>query len=73
MTAKGWFPPEDDVHVRIWLAGMVFDYMAAAPAVRNLIDDWRQQHWCTVELIRDTIDDCRLLPRLPCERLFLGP
>lgn len=73
MTAEVWFPPEGDVHVRIWLADVVFDYTAAAAAVRNLIHDWRQTHWFTIELIRDTIDDRRLLPRLPCERLFLGP
>ncbi|MFE3000702.1 hypothetical protein ACFXG4_37595 [Nocardia sp. NPDC059246] len=73
MTTKGWFPPEGDVHVRIWLAGVVFDYRAAATAVRNLIHDWRRKHWCTIELICDTIDDYRLLPRLPCEQLFLGP
>ncbi|MEV5832693.1 hypothetical protein [Nocardia sp. NPDC052112] len=73
MTVKRWFPPEGDVHVRIWLAGVVFDYSAAAAAVRNLIHDWRRMHWCTIELIRDTIEDCRPLPRLPCEQLFLGP
>ncbi|MFF3575047.1 hypothetical protein [Nocardia jiangxiensis] len=73
MTGKGWFPPEGDVHVRIWLAGVVFDYRATAAAVRNLIHDWRRKHWCTIELIRDAIDAHRLLPRLPCEQLFLGP
>ncbi|MGW5106117.1 hypothetical protein [Nocardia sp. NPDC004123] len=73
MTAERWFPPEDDVHVRIWLAGVVFDCTAAAAAVYNLIHDWRRQRWCTIEVICGAIDDCRLLPRLPCERLFLGP
>ncbi|MFE2996682.1 hypothetical protein ACFXG4_16885 [Nocardia sp. NPDC059246] len=73
MTTEGWFPPEGDVHVRIWLADVVFDYRATAAAVRNLIHDWRRKHWFTIELIRATIDDCRLLPRLPCEQLFLGP
>ncbi|WP_329410469.1 hypothetical protein OG563_47530 [Nocardia vinacea] len=72
MTAEGWFPPEGDVHVRIGLAGMVFDYTATATAVRNVIHDWRRKPWCTIELIPST-NDCRLLPRLPCERLFLGP
>ncbi|MFR9774062.1 hypothetical protein [Nocardia sp. SC052] len=73
MTTGGWFPPEGDVHVRIWLADMVFDYTATTAAVRNLIHDWRKRHWCTIELIRHTIEDCGLLPRLPCEQLFLGP
>ncbi|MBU3067791.1 hypothetical protein KO481_40515 [Nocardia sp. NEAU-G5] len=73
MTAAGWFPSEGDVHVRIWLAGVVFDYTAAAAAVRNLIDDWMRKRWCTLEFLQSTMDDCRLLPRLPCEQLFLGP
>ncbi|MFE3052517.1 hypothetical protein [Nocardia sp. NPDC059236] len=73
MTTEGWFPPKGDVHVRIWLAGMAFDYTATAAAVRYLIHDWRKKHWFTIEFIRDTIDDYGLLPRLPCEQLFLGP
>ena len=72
MTAEGWFPPESDLHLRIWMAGVVFDYTVAAAAVHNLIQDWRRKRWCTLELIRDSVEDCRL-PRLPCERLFLGP
>ncbi|MET8779137.1 hypothetical protein ABZV58_29400 [Nocardia sp. NPDC004654] len=73
MTTGGWFPPEGDVHVRIWLADVVFDYTATAAAIPNLIHDWGQKRWCTIELTRGNIDNCRLLPRLPCERLFLGP
>ncbi|MGW5111204.1 hypothetical protein [Nocardia sp. NPDC004123] len=73
MTIEGWFPPEGDVHVRIWLADVVFDYTVTAVAVRNLIHDWRQKPWFTIEFIRQTFDDCRLPPRLPCERLFIGP
>ncbi len=33
MTAEGWFPPVGDVHLRIWLADVAFDYTAAAAAV----------------------------------------
>ncbi|WP_330252746.1 hypothetical protein OG874_42995 [Nocardia sp. NBC_00565] len=73
MSAEGWLPPEGDLHLRIWVSGVVFDYAAAAAAVRNLIHDWRRKHWYTIELIRESIEDCQLLPRLPCERLFLGP
>lgn len=73
MTAEGWFPSEDDVHLRIWLTDAVFDYVATAAAARNMIHDWGRKPWCTIELIFDTIEDCLLLPRLPCERLFLGP
>ncbi|WP_063047579.1 hypothetical protein [Nocardia pseudovaccinii] len=73
MTIDGWFPPEGDVHLRIWLSGVVFDYTATATAVHNFIHDWGRKHWCTIELVRKTIEDLRLPPRLPCERLFLGP
>ncbi|WP_054814901.1 hypothetical protein [Nocardia arizonensis] len=72
-TAEAPFPPEDDVHIRIWLAGVVFDYAAAAAAVRALIKDLRARRWCAFELISDTAAERRLLPRLPCEQLFLGP
>ncbi|WP_330251956.1 hypothetical protein OG874_38515 [Nocardia sp. NBC_00565] len=73
MTTEGWFPSEGDVHLRIWLADLDFDFTATAVAARNLIHDWERKHWCTIELIRDIIECSRLLPRLPCERLFLGP
>ncbi|MEV0341406.1 hypothetical protein AB0H49_20485 [Nocardia sp. NPDC050713] len=71
MTADAPLPPENDVHLRIWLADMMFDYVATARAARNLIDDWqRRKHRHSVELIRSTVEERRLLPRLPCERLF---
>ena len=73
MTSDAWFLSGSDVHLRIWLGGMVFDYAASAVAARNLIHDWRRKRWCTIELIRDTVEECLLLRRLPCERLFLGP
>ncbi|WP_433193947.1 hypothetical protein ACQP1G_34925 [Nocardia sp. CA-107356] len=73
MTSDAWFPTGSHVHLRIWLGGMVFDYAAQAVAVRNLIHDWRRRRWYTIELIRDTIEECLPPRRLPYERLFLGP
>ncbi|MGY1961784.1 hypothetical protein [Nocardia gipuzkoensis] len=73
MTADAWFALGNDVHLRIWLGGMVFDYAATSIAARNVIHDWRRKPWFTIELNCDTIEERRLLPRLPCERLFLGP
>lgn len=73
MSAEGRPPGEGDVHLRIWLADVVLDYVATATAVGNLIHDWRRNPWWTIELISDFFEDCRLIPRLPCERLFLGP
>ncbi|WP_280250513.1 hypothetical protein [Nocardia abscessus] len=73
MTGETWFVRGSDVHLRIWLGGMVFDYAATAVAARNMVRDWRRKPWFTIELIRDTIEERRLLPRLPYERLFAGP
>lgn len=81
LSEQGWaavigedrFLCEGDVHLRIRLGGMVFDYAVAAAAARNIVHDWRRKPWFTVELIPGTVEKCRLLPRLPCERLFLGP
>ncbi|MFE6925460.1 hypothetical protein ACFVAV_30910 [Nocardia sp. NPDC057663] len=73
MTTEAWIAPEGDVHLRIWLGGMAFDYTASATVVGNLIQDCRQRHWCTVELVSDSDEDNGPFPRLPCEQLFLGP
>jgi hypothetical protein len=72
MKPLEWLPSERDVHLRIWLGGMSFDYAATAAAARNLIDDWERTRWCTIEFVRNTVEKCLLLRRLPCERLFLG-
>lgn len=73
MNPADGLPAEGDVCVRIWISDMVFEYLVAAAAVRNLLDDWKRRHWCTVELISEATDDSRSMARLPCERLFLGP
>ncbi len=65
-------PSHSDVHLRIWLGGIAFDYTAAAAAAANLISDWRRRPWYAIELMRDTIEERLSLPRLPNERLFLG-
>ncbi|WP_157126151.1 hypothetical protein [Nocardia mikamii] len=63
-------PADCDVRLRIWLGDIAFDYLAAAAAASNLINDWRRRPWYAIELMRDTIEE--RLPRLPNERLFLG-
>ncbi|MFF0492407.1 hypothetical protein ACFYTQ_25555 [Nocardia sp. NPDC004068] len=60
------------MHLRIWLNGIAFDYLAAATAANNLIRDWRRRPWYTIELLLDTPEDRHSLPRLPNERLFIG-
>ncbi len=73
MSIDGWLEPGGDVHLRIWLMGVPFDYAANAAVVRHLVDDWMRSRWCTIELIRSAFEEVARLPRLPCERLFSGP
>lgn len=59
-----------DVRVRIWLSGRVFEYVIAAAAVGSLIADWKRQRWCgAIELSPAPTSG---VPRIPCERLYLG-
>lgn len=65
-------PINRDVHLRIWLRGAVFDYVANVVAVGNLISDWSRERWFAIELPLGATALHRL-PRLPNERLYLGP
>ncbi|MBY8863442.1 hypothetical protein K7711_43725 [Nocardia sp. CA2R105] len=73
MNTERWLLPEGDLHLRIWLTDTVFDYAATAEAARNLVHDWIRKRWCAIELVQEAVEDSWLMPRLPCERLFLGP
>lgn len=72
MTELPWIPHQGDVHVRVWLAGVPLDFTATAAAARNFIRECSHRSWCTIELVRSTVEHRSLLPRLPCERLFLA-
>lgn len=61
-----------DVFLRLWVGGIAFDYVVSAAAVGNLLDDWARSRWCTIEVVGNPSAGHRP-PRLPCERLFLGP
>lgn len=66
------FPAHGDVHLRIWLGGMAFDYRAGVAAAYNLIRDCQRKRWCAIELMLHTVEECLPETRLPNERLFLG-
>ncbi|MFF0456499.1 hypothetical protein [Nocardia africana] len=68
-TVFEWFRTAGDVHLRIWLQDVAFDYAAAAPAALAFIDDWSRHPTHTIEVILAT-PDRGPLPRLPNERLF---
>lgn len=72
-AADAGYPARADVHVRIWLNGVAFDYRAAATAIHNVIRDWQRKRWCPIEIIEHTIEDMLPETRLPNERLFIGP
>lgn len=61
---------ESDVHLRIWLSGIPLDYRAASEVAYHFISEWRRNRCETIELVLRSVGDLRLLPRLPCERLF---
>ncbi|MBF6193964.1 MULTISPECIES: hypothetical protein [Nocardia] len=60
------------MYLRLWVSGIAFDYVVSAAAVGNLLQDWAKSRWCTIEVVRNPSIEHRP-PRLPCERLFLGP
>ncbi|MFF0452844.1 hypothetical protein [Nocardia africana] len=66
-------PESNDLHLRIWLGGIAFDYRVAATAAAELIHDWERKRWCSMELMASTVEDRMPEARLPNERLFFGP
>ncbi|WP_405146689.1 hypothetical protein OG308_24040 [Nocardia salmonicida] len=73
MSDEAWFPSGRDVHLRIWLGGLAVDYRATLVAALNFMRDGQRNRWCAIEFISHPTSGCPALPRLPCERLFLGP
>jgi hypothetical protein len=66
-------PADGDVHLRIWLGAIAFDYRASAAAAYHLMRDWQRRRWCAVERIVHSAEEHLPETRLPNERLFLGP
>ncbi|MGW5515651.1 hypothetical protein [Nocardia spumae] len=68
-----WFARAGDVHLRIWLGGIAFDYRATVAAAEQLLRDWQRKRWCAIEFMFRTVEEQLPERRLPNERLFLGP
>ncbi|MCM6774448.1 hypothetical protein NDR87_14080 [Nocardia sp. CDC159] len=66
-------PDDEDVHLRVRLGEVAFDYRARAIAAWHFLQDWSRTHCEPAEVIDDTPEALQNLRRLPCERLFLGP
>lgn len=64
---------DTDVHLRIWLGGLAFDYRATVEAAYNFIHDCRRRRWCAIEVILRSGENGLPKNRLPNESLFVGP
>lgn len=68
------FPLKSDVHLRIWLSGVAYDFCATWVVAQRFIREWKQRRCESIEVIVHSIDEeLGNLPRLPCERLFADP
>ncbi|NKY87597.1 hypothetical protein HGA07_18420 [Nocardia veterana] len=63
---------DEDVHLRIRLGGMTFDYRATVEAAYNFIHDCRRRRECVIELILRSGENGLPKDRLPNESLFVG-
>ncbi|MEV4130390.1 hypothetical protein [Nocardia sp. NPDC049707] len=64
-------PGEPDVHLSVFLHGARFDFAACLTAALIFMRDHQAQHY--VDAVTVDLGDTRGYPRLPCERLYLGP
>lgn len=64
-------PSEPDVHLSVFLHGARFDFAACRTAALRFIEDHQARHHADAVYVIP--GDATGLPRLPCERLFLGP
>jgi hypothetical protein len=64
-------PHEQDVHLSVLLHGIRLDFAACMSAALAFIQEARAIQCC--DAISVTPDDPQGLPRLPNERLYLGP
>lgn len=64
-------PSEPDVHLSVFLHGARFDFTACRTAALIFTRQHQREHYHDAVSI-DLADSGRY-PRLPCERLYLGP
>ncbi|MFD0363396.1 hypothetical protein ACFQZZ_18270 [Nocardia sp. GCM10030253] len=62
---------EPDVHLQVDLHGTILDFAARKSAAERLLADEELHHY--LDCVRVLPGDGCGLPRLPCERLYIGP
>lgn len=58
------------MRLTVFLHGLCMEYRARATAASLFVSEWTALHGSHAVAV--TVDDGRDLPRLPCERLYLG-
>jgi hypothetical protein len=64
-------PDEADVHLSVFVHGVRMDFAACLTAALCFIEDHRSRHY--VDAVEVIHGDTSGIPRLPNERLYLGP
>ncbi|WP_433198494.1 hypothetical protein ACQP1G_04090 [Nocardia sp. CA-107356] len=64
-------PGDPDVHLSIFLHGVRLDYTACMTAALVFVQQHQREHYADAVTI--DLGDTSRYPRLPCERLYLGP
>ncbi|WP_040694004.1 hypothetical protein [Nocardia vinacea] len=64
-------PEEPDVHLSVFLHGARFDFAACLAAALIFVREHQTQHY--IDAVTVDLCDTSGYPRLPCERLYLGP
>lgn len=64
-------PEEPDVHLSVFLHGARFDFAACLTAALTFMREHRARHYA--DAVTVDLGDTSQYPRLPCERLYLGP
>ncbi len=72
MPTATWHSGEDDVYLRIWLGGALFDCKATATAARNPIGEWTRRRWYSIELVRTPVRDAQSATSRPAVVAGLG-
>jgi hypothetical protein len=64
-------PNEVDVHLSVFVHGVRMDFAACMTAALYFVEEHRSRHY--VDAVNVIPGDTSGIPRLPNERLYLGP
>ncbi|MBF6300933.1 hypothetical protein IU459_25800 [Nocardia amamiensis] len=64
-------PTEADVRLSVFWHGLHLEFAACTTAAHAFVKEWRSAHYG--DAVEVFPDGAEVLPRLPCERLYLDP